>query len=96
MKKNIEFTPFDTIQKTSALVNDEKFKAQQIKNQKASSKIIKGKVKSYKKSIKPKFINNAVNLDEESELILISERMLLVLKLTFLFLIISTLFILIK
>ncbi|MDR6844255.1 hypothetical protein [Flavobacterium granuli] len=59
-----------------------------------SSKLIKGKVKVYTNS-RPK-LNNSDYLDDESELYLVSERMLLFLKFALVFLTLTALFILFK
>lgn len=68
---------------------------EQKQKKKTPPKLIKGKVKVYRNTSRPKLINRE-NLDDESELNLISERMLLFLKFTFLLLILIASFIWVK
>jgi hypothetical protein len=84
-----------TNQKENEFANDQNQYSivEQKQKKKASTKFIKGKVKVF--NTKPKLINNEY-LDDESELNLISERMLLFLKFTFLFLILIASFLWIK
>lgn len=70
-------------------------KTEQKQNKKASSKLFKGKVKVYSNNSKPNLIDDDY-LDEESELNLVSERMLFFVKFIFLFLIIMTFVLLLK
>ncbi|PVX47726.1 hypothetical protein C8C85_3681 [Flavobacterium sp. 103] len=66
---------------------------EQKQKKKKSSKFIKGKVKVY--NSRAKLINSEYH-DDESELNLVSERMLLFLKFTFLFLILTVFFLFLK
>jgi hypothetical protein len=72
---------------------DQSSVAEQKQNKKSPSKLIKGKVKVYNSSAK---LIDSEYLDDESELNLISERMLIFLKFTFLFIILIALLILFK
>lgn len=65
------------------------------KQTKNTSKMVKGKVKVYKKSLDSNFSNYA-NFEEEFELNLISKRMLLFLKITVFFMAIITVFLVLK
>lgn len=62
---------------------------------KSSAKFIKGKVKVYSSNSFSR-LTNSENLDDETELYLISERMALFLKVTFLLILLVTLLLLIK
>lgn len=63
--------------------------------QNKKAKVIKGKVKIYSNNNKSKHINNG-NLNDETELMLISERLLLFLKFTFFFLLLIAFVIFLK
>lgn len=67
----------------------------EIEKTKNTSKMVKGKVKVYKKSLDSNFSNYA-NFEEEFELNLISKRMLLFLKITVFFMAIITVFLVLK
>jgi len=71
------------------------FEQKQKQNKNTKSKLIKGKVKVYSDNNRSKLINNR-NLDDETELMLISERLLLFLKLTFFVLLLTAFFIFLK
>ncbi|PZX92647.1 hypothetical protein DOS84_14415 [Flavobacterium aquariorum] len=68
---------------------------EQKQKKKTSSKLIKGKVKVYSNNDRLKLTNSQYH-DDESELELISERMLLFLKFTFLILIVTVFFLFLK
>lgn len=82
-------------QKENEFAYDQYSIVEQKQKKKTPSKLIKGKVKVYRNTSRPKLINRE-NLDDESELNLISERMLLFLKFTFLLLILIASFIWVK
>jgi hypothetical protein len=69
--------------------------SEQKQYKKSATKLIKGKVKVYSNNSFPR-LTNYENLDDETELFLISERMLHFLKFTFLFIILITLLLLLK
>lgn len=69
--------------------------SEQKQNKKSSSKLIKGKAKVYSDNNFSRLANSE-NLDDETELYLVSERMVLFLKFTFLFIILITLLSLLK
>lgn len=92
----IQTEQFINVQKTASTYDENQYsKVEQKQNKKSPSKVIKGKVKVYHNNNRSKLINHE-NLDDDSELNLISERMLLFLKFTFLSLLIIALFMLIK
>jgi hypothetical protein len=82
-------------QKKNEFANDQNHYSivEQKQKKKTSSKLIKGKVKVY--NSRPKLANSEY-FDDESEFNLISERMLLFLKFTFLFLILTVFFLFFK
>lgn len=82
-------------QKKNEFANDQNQYSivEQKQKKKTSSKLIKGKVKVY--NSRPKLANSEY-FDDESELNLISERMLFFLKFTFLFLILTVFFLFLK
>ncbi|HEU4789849.1 MAG TPA: hypothetical protein VFS71_09200 [Flavobacterium sp.] len=82
-------------QKDNEFTYDQYSIVEQKQKKKTPSKLIKGKVKVYNNNSRPKLINSEY-LDDESELNLISERMLLFLKFTFLFLILTVFFFFLK
>lgn len=91
MKSKIQFPQNDVIsnQKETTPICNENLKKDQKQNKKTPLKMIKGKVKVYTNNKPDKA--DCKYLDEESELLLISERMLLFLKFSFLFLILASL-----
>ena len=101
MKNKTEFSKNDTIQtgqfiidkKTESKYDENQYsKVEEKQNKKSPFKVIKGKVKVYHNNTRPKLINNE-NLDDDSELDLVSERMLIFLKFILLSLLIMSLFI---
>lgn len=100
MKNKIKFSENDDIQerqslnqkKNLSLCDPNQYSKEESKRYKKSPfRVIKGKVKVYHNS-KPNLIDKGY-LNDESELHLISERMLLFLKFTFLILILTSLLI---
>lgn len=103
MKNKIEFPKKEAIQ-IRQLINQANSECSFDENQKTevegiqrikASKIIKGKVKVYNSKDKMKFVNSDF-LDDEAELDIVSKRMSLFLKLTFLMLIVISVLIFFK
>ena len=89
LEKNANQTSEFVNQKIDLLLFEQK------QNKKTKSKLIKGKVKVFSNSNRLKFINNEI-LDDETELVVISERIIYFLKFTLLFLILIAFFIFLK
>nr|WP_315154398.1 hypothetical protein [uncultured Flavobacterium sp.] len=94
MKNKIDFLRYQAIPKSITLTCDHYEEAEEF-NRKKSIKLIKGKVKIYKKTVSPKSAAKEY-FEDDLELNVISKRMSLFLKITFIFIMISTLLLLLK
>lgn len=104
MKNKIEFSENEDIQERqfinqkrneSICDSNQYSRVEQKRNKKSPLKIIKGKVKVYHNDTKHKHIDDKF-MDDESELILVSDRMLQFLKVVSLFFILISIFLFFK
>ena len=94
MKNKIDFLRKEAIPKRDTSTCNHYEKAEEL-IKKTPTKLIKGKVKTYKKNVSPKRSDNEY-FEDNLELTIISKRMLLFLKVSSIFMIISSLFLLLK
>lgn len=97
MKNKIKFSEKNEIQERQFLDQKETESiGEQKSDRKPFHKIIKGKVKVYHNNHKPNFWCHKHNYNDESELILISDRMLLFMKFVFVVIVLFFLFLIFK